>query len=244
MQRNFIGRYALMIIEVFKNPVKWSICRGLIIREIDDLVYKSMGIINFISLFMGAVIAIQTSLSLRNSFIPKYLIGYTTRQSIILEFSPTLISIIMAGKIGSYITSSIGSMKVSEQIDALKVMGINPLNYLVFPKIISMLVYPFAIAISMGVGLLGGWLASVLGGYCSEADFLAGLAYKFNVFHVVYAFVKIFVFSLILATVPSYHGYYMSGGALDVGKATTISFVWTSVSIIVANYLITQLLLG
>ncbi|RZO97642.1 MAG: ABC transporter permease, partial [Flavobacteriales bacterium] len=154
------------------------------------------------------------------------------------------ISIIMAGKVGSYITSSIGSMRVTEQIDALEVMGINPLNYLVFPKAVAMLVYPFIISISMFVGVLGGLIACVFGGYSSVDDFIAGVQMDFIPFHMAYSFIKTFIFAFILATIPSFHGYYMKGGALEVGKASTTSFVWTSVSIILVNFILTQMLLS
>ncbi|MBT2162043.1 MlaE family ABC transporter permease [Zobellia barbeyronii] len=239
-----IGRYAIMIKEVFKKPTKWRIMKSLILKEIDELIFGSLGIIIFISFFIGAVITIQTALNLTNPIIPKYLIGFTARQSLILEFSPTFVSIVMAGKVGSYITSSIGSMRVTEQIDALDVMGVNALNYLVFPKIIAMLFYPFAIAISMFVGISGGWIAGVFGGFLTSADFVEGLQLDFSPFQVTYAFIKTLVFAFVLATVPSYHGFYMKGGALEVGKASTTAFVWTSVVIIVSNYILTQLLLG
>ena len=129
-----IGSYAIMVREVFKKPTKWAIMRNLILKEIDELIFGSLGIIVFISIFIGGVVAIQTALNLTNPLIPKNLIGFATRQSVILEFAPTFTSIIMAGKVGSYITSSIGTMRVTEQIDALEVMGVNSLNYLVFPK--------------------------------------------------------------------------------------------------------------
>ena len=150
----------------------------------------------------------------------------------------------MAGKVGSYITSSIGTMRVTEQIDALEVMGVNSLNYLVFPKIIAMMMFPFAVAIGMYVGILGGWIAGVFGGFTSSAEFIEGLQLDFKPFHVTYSFIKTLVFAFVLATIPSYHGYYMKGGALDVGKAATTAFVWTSVAIIVLNFILTQLLLG
>lgn len=223
---------------------KRSVLVNLIFKEIDDLIIGSLGIVSFISFFIGGVVAIQTALNLNNPLIPRTLIAFAARQSVILEFAPTFISIIMAGKVGSYITSSIGSMRVTQQIDALEVMGINSLNYLVFPKIIAMLTYPFVIAISMFLGILGAYSAAVLGGFVSSQDFVAGLQEDFIPFHLVYAFIKTFLFALILATIPSYHGYYMKGGALEVGQASTTSFVWTSVVIIITNYIITQLLLS
>jgi phospholipid/cholesterol/gamma-HCH transport system permease protein len=239
-----IGSYFLMLKRVFSSFTKGSVLRELIFKEIDDLIIGSMGIVAFISFFVGGVIAIQTALNLENPLIPKSLIGFATRQSIILEFAPTFISIIMAGKVGSFITSSIGSMRVTEQIDALEVMGINSLNYLVFPKITALMLYPFVIAIAMFLGIMGGFIAGVYGGFTNATEFISGLQDSFYPFHLTYAFTKTFVFAFILATVPSWQGYYMKGGALEVGKASTNSFVWTSVLIILSNYIVTQLLLS
>jgi phospholipid/cholesterol/gamma-HCH transport system permease protein len=239
-----IGRYFLMLKEIFSKQTKWSMMRPLIFKEIEDLIIGSLGIVAFISFFVGGVVSIQTALNLTNPLIPKYIIGFATRQSVILEFAPTFISIIMAGKMGSFITSSIGTMRVTEQIDALEVMGVNSLNYLIFPKIIALLIYPFIIGISMFLGVLGGWMASVYGGFTSSADFINGAQIDFVPFHITYAFIKTLIFAMLLATIPSFHGYYMKGGALEVGKASTVSFVWTSVTIILFNYILTQLLLG
>lgn len=232
-----------MLREIFKKPTKWSMMRQLIFKEVDDLIIDSLGIVAFISFFVGGVVAIQTALNLTNPLIPKYLIGFATRQSVILEFAPTFISIIMAGKMGSFITSSIGTMRVTEQIDALEVMGVNSLNYLVFPKLIALLLYPFVIGISMFLGVFGGWLAAVYGGFATANEFITGIQSEFIPFHIAYAFIKTIVFAFLLATIPSFHGYYMKGGALEVGKASTVSFVWTSVVIILCNYILTQLLL-
>ncbi|GHA40709.1 ABC transporter permease [Salinimicrobium marinum] len=239
-----IGEYLLMIKGVFGRMTKGSVLKELIFKEIDELVVGSLGIVAFLSFFIGGVVALQTALNLSNPIIPKSLVAFAARQSIILEFSPTFISIIMAGKVGSFITSSIGSMRVTEQIDALEVMGINSLNYLVFPKIIAMLTYPFVIAISMFLGVLGAYTSAVLGGFVSSEAFITGLQEDFIGFHVFYAFFKTFLFAFILATIPAYHGYYMTGGSLEVGKSSTTSFVWTSVVIIVTNYIVTQLMLS
>jgi len=239
-----IGLYFLMIKDTFRKATKWSVMKSLILKDIDDLVIGSMGIVAFISFFVGGVVAIQTSLNMTNPFIPKYLVGFATRQSIILEFAPTFISIIMAGKVGSFITSSIGTMRVTEQIDALEVMGINTINYLVFPKFVALTLYPFIISIAMFLGILGGLAACVYGGYGTYADYIEGIQIDFIPFHMAYAFIKTMVFAFILATIPSFYGYYMEGGALEVGKASTTSFVWTSVIIILSNYLLTSLMLG
>ncbi len=239
-----IGSYFLMLKKVFSNPTKGAVMKELIFKEIDDLIIKSLGIVAFISFFIGGVIAIQTALNLENPLIPKTLIGFATRQSILLEFAPTFMSIIMAGRAGSFITSTIGSMRVTEQIDALEVMGVNSLNYLVFPKIIAFLFYPFLIAIAMFLGIFGGFLAGVYGGFTSATDFILGLQETFYPFHLVYAFIKTFLFAFILATVPSWQGYYMKGGSLEVGKASTKAFVWSSILIVLTNYITTQLLLS
>ena len=239
-----IGSYFLMLKDMFNRPVKWSVMKQLILKEIDDLIIDSLGIVCFISFFVGGVVAIQTALNLTNPLIPRYLIGFATRQSVILEFAPTFISIIMAGKMGSFITSSIGTMRVTEQIDALEVMGVNSLNYLVFPKIVALLLYPFVIGVAMFLGIFGGYLAAVYGGFATSTDFVTGIQVEFIPFHITYAFIKTLAFAFILATIPSFHGYYMKGGALEVGKASTVAFVWTSVLIIITNYFLTQILLS
>ena len=239
-----IGLYIIMLQKMLHKPTKWKVMKELILKDTEDTVVNSLGIISFVSFFIGGVITIQLALSMTGSFYPDYLVGYATRETIILEFAPTIISIIMAGKVGSFITSSIGSMRVTEQIDALEVMGINSINYLVFPKVIALLLYPFLISIAMFLGILGGMIACVYGGYSTMSAFIEGIQTDFVPFHMTYAFIKSFVFAFILATVPSFHGYYMKGGALEVGKASTKSFIWTSVSIVVFNFLITQMLLG
>lgn len=233
-----------MIAEMFRKPTKRSVMKNLILKDIEDLVIGSLGIVAFISFFVGGVVTIQTALNITSPLIPKYLVGFATRQSVILEFAPTFISVIMAGKVGSFITSSIGTMRVTEQIDALEVMGINSLNYLVFPKFISLMLYPFVISIAMFLGVLGGMAACVYGGYGTLEDYVIGIQTDFIPFHITYAFIKTIVFAFILATIPSFYGYYMKGGALEVGKASTTSFVWTSVVIILLNFLLTSLLLG
>ncbi len=238
-----IGKYFLMLKEVFNKPTKWQVMRDLVFKEIDDLIIGSLGIVCFISFFIGGVVAIQTALNLTNPLIPKSLIAFATRQSVILEFAPTFISIILAGRAGSYITSSIGTMRVTEQIDALEVMGVNSLNYLVFPKIIAFMLYPFVIAISIFLGIAGGWLAGVYGGFVGSDEFIQGIQTDFIPFHIFYAFFKTFIFGFLLATIPSFHGYYMNGGALEVGKASTTAFVWSCVVVITVDYIITQLLL-
>ena len=239
-----IGKYFLMLKQVFTRPQRARFFREALMREIEELGHKSIGIIAFISFFIGGVIALQTALNVESPFIPKSLIGFAAKRSVILEFAPTFCSIILAGKVGSYITSSIGTMRVTEQIDALEVMGINSLNYLVLPKIIAtFLFYPFLIILGMFLGIFGGWGAGVFSGLFSGADFITGVQMEFNPFLITYALIKTVVFAFLIATVPSYHGYYVKGGALEVGKASTQSVVWTIVIIVIANYFLTQMLL-
>lgn len=239
-----IGKYVTMLKQVFKKPQRGRVFKEALFREIDELGLKSVGIIAFISFFIGGVIALQTALNLDNPFIPRSLIGFVAKRSVILEFAPTFCSIILAGKVGSYITSSIGTMRVTEQIDALEVMGINSLNYLVFPKIIATIFfYPFLIILAIFLGIFGGWTAGVLSGLFSGIDYVTGVQMEFNPFLIMYALIKTVVFAFLIATVPSYHGYYVKGGSLEVGKASTQSVVWTTVLIVIANYFLTQMLL-
>ena len=240
-----IGKYFIMLRQVFRKPQKWSVFREMLFREIEDLGLKSLGIIAFISFFVGGVVAIQTALNVDSPFIPKYLIGFATKRSMILEFAPTFMCVILAGKVGSYISSSIGTMRVTEQIDALEVMGINSLNYLVLPKVIATLFfYPLLILLAMFLGIYGGYVAGSLTDLFFGEDYIYGLQLDFNPYFIKYALIKTLVFAFVIATIPAYHGYYVKGGSLEVGRASTQAVVWTSVVIILLNYFLTQMLLG
>ena len=239
-----IGKYFMMLGQVFKRPQRGRVFRETLFREFDELGLKSVGIVIFISFFIGGVIALQTALNIENPLIPKYLVGFATKRSVILEFAPTFCSIILAGKVGSYITSSIGSMRVTEQIDALEVMGINSINHLVLPKVLAtVFFYPFLIVLAMFLGIFGGWVAGFTSSMFSEIDYMQGLQLDFNPFLVQYALIKTLIFAFLIATVPSYHGYYVKGGSIAVGKASTQAVVWTIILIVITNYFLTQLLL-
>ena len=239
-----IGKYFMMLAQVFKRPQKGRVFKEALFKEFDELGLKSLGIVIFISFFIGGVIALQTALHIDSPFIPKNLIGFATKRSVILEFAPTFCSIILAGKVGSYITSSIGTMRVTEQIDALEVMGINSLNYLVLPKVLATIFfYPFLIVLAMFLGIFGGWVVGFTSTMFSEIDYMEGIQLDFNPFLVKYALIKTLVFAFFIATIPSYHGYYVKGGSLAVGKASTQAVVWTIILIVIANYLLTQMLL-
>jgi phospholipid/cholesterol/gamma-HCH transport system permease protein len=176
--------------------------------------------------------------------LPVETVGYITRQSTILEFSPTIISLILAGKIGSNIASEVGTMRVTEQIDALEIMGVNSLGYLVLPKVVAGLItFPVIVVISMLLSILGGLFAAVQSGLCSQSDYIKGLRYYFYESDVTYGLIKPFFFAFIITTVASFYGYYTKGGALDVGRSSTQAVVYSSIAILLTNFFLTQLIL-
>jgi len=239
-----IGRYTSFLGNVLRRPEKGSVFRALVLDEMNSIGIQSLGIVALLSVFMGAVICIQTAHQI-GGWIPVYTIGFTVRQTMILEFSPTLIPVILAGKVGSNIASQLGTMRVTEQIDALEIMGINSANYLVLPKMIAALAcIPFLVILSMGLGIGAGMWVGVSTGVSSVADFEYGMQIDFNAFDVTYALVKTCVFALIISSVSAYHGYHTSGGALEVGRSSTKAVVYAVVLVMVANLLLTQMLLG
>ncbi len=239
-----IGRYSLFIRRVFSRPEKHGVFIKQVVREIDKLGVDSLGIVIIISTFIGAVITLQTSYNIDMPLIPRYTIGLAARDSILLEFSSTIVCLILAGKVGSNIASEIGTMRVTEQIDALDVMGINSKGFLVLPKVVGlMFIIPFLVILSMAIGIIGGWLAGALTGVVPSSEYIYGVQYSFKPFYVVYSLIKSVVFGFIIATVSSYWGYYTDGGALEVGKSSTMAVVSSSVLILLFNLLLTQLLL-
>jgi len=239
-----IGIFINMIWVVFSKPEKWGVFRKRLFEEIQFIGINSIPIVALMSTFMGAVIALQTASNMDSPLLPEYTIGYITRSSTILEFSPTIISLILAGKVGSNITSEIGTMKTTEQIDALEIMGVNSLTYLVLPKIIgAVFFFPILIIFSMGLSLIGGWLALVLSGLASTETYIEGIRYYFAIGDVFYALTKTIVFAFLIVSIASFYGYYTKGGALDVGKSATRAVVSSSVAILIANFLLTQMIL-
>lgn len=240
-----IGRYLLLMGEAFKRPDKDRVFWSHLFREFKNLGVDSVGIVSIISVFMGAVLAIQTAYNIDSPLIPLTMVGFTTRQSVILEFSPTIVSLILAGKVGSRIASEIGTMRVTEQIDALRIMGVNPANFLILPKITaSMIINPVLIVISIAIALSGGWLVSVLTGLVTPQTYLDGIRYWFEGYTVFYALIKTTVFAFIIASVSGYMGYYVEGGSIEVGDSSTKAVVYSSILIIVFNLILTQLLLS
>lgn len=239
-----IGRYFLLLVRVFSRPERWRIYWEQMLKEINKLGLESMGIITIISVFMGGVITIQTASNIDSAFIPLYTVGFAARQSIILELSPTIIALILAGKVGSNIASEIGMMRVTEQIDALEIMGVNSAAYLILPKIVAaVFINPFLIVFSMFLGMLGGWLAGTLTGIVPSESFIYGLQFDFRSFDVTYALIKTLFFAFIITSIPAYHGYFTSGGAIGVGHSSTRAVVYSSVVVLILNYVLTQLLL-
>lgn len=239
------GRYLLLMLKVFRGPDKWEVYKKQLITEIYSLGIESLGITAIISIFMGAVVAIQTAYNIDSPLIPMKLIGFTVRQSVILEFSPTIISLILAGKVGSRIASEIGTMRVTEQIDALDIMGINAPNFLIFPKVTAaILINPVLIILSMGFGIIGGYLVAATTNLVTTQDYLEGIRDVFEGFTIVYALIKTVVFAFIITTISGFEGYFVRGGAIDVGSASTRAVVWSSIMIILFNLILTQLLLS
>lgn len=240
-----LGRYYILMTRTFSKPEKFSIYRKQIVKEIENVGLGSLGIVAIISLFMGAVITIQSAFGFESPWIPLYAVGVASRDSIILEFSPTIVSLILAGKVGGNIASEIGTMRVTEQIDALEIMGVNPSGYLILPKIIAaVFINPFLIIISMFLGLFGGYVAGIFTHAVTSYEYIYGIQYDFRPFNVSYALIKTVVFAFIITSVSSYHGYYTQGGALEVGRSSTKAVVYSSIIILLFNVLITQILLS
>lgn len=239
-----LGRYWLFTKDLFTRPEKFSIYWKQLVRELDNFGYGSLGIVALTSVFMGAVITIQTVYNLVNPLVPLSAVGIVARDSIILEFSPTMMSLVLAGKIGSSIASEIGTMKVTEQVDALEIMGINASAYLVLPKIFAaVMIFPFVVIISMFLGIFGGWIAGTLAGVISSADYISGIQNSFVPFNIVFALIKTTTFAILITTISSYHGYHTEGGALEVGKSSTNAVVYSSILILIFDYILTQLIL-
>ncbi len=239
-----IGQYFIMLRYVFSRPEKFRIYKNRIFDEIEIIGINSIPIVALLSVFMGAVITLQTAANMDSPLLPVETVGYITRQSTILEFSPTIISLILAGKIGSNIASEVGTMRVTEQIDALEIMGVNSLGYLVLPKVVAALItFPVIVILSMLLSILGGLLAAVQSGLCSQNDYIKGLRYYFYESDVNYGLIKTFFFAFIITTVASFYGYYTKGGALDVGRSSTQAVVYSSIAILLTNYFLTQLIL-
>lgn len=244
---NFIthlGRYSLMLKGMVAKPENAKVYWKEFMQQCNDIGIGSIGIVSIVSVFMGAVSAVQTAYQLTSPIIPKSTIAQIVRDTVILEFSPTLVCIVLAGVVGSKIASELGNMRVSEQIDALEIMGINTKTYLVMPKIASaLLMIPLLVVISMVLGILGGRLAGNASGILSNDTFDRGLMENFNTFNVWFALIKAYTFAFIISSIPAYYGYHVTGGALEIGRSSTKAVVVSCIMILLSDYALAALLL-
>lgn len=239
-----IGEYFLLMGRVFHKPDRWRMFGRQYAKEVEKQGLQSLPIVVIISIFIGAILTIQAKLNTENPLLPTYTTGLLTRDTLLLEFSSTILCLILAGKVGSNIASEIGSMRITEQIDALEIMGVNSANYLILPKILAfMTMMPFLVIISIAVGLIGGYGVGAFTDIITVADYLVGIQYAFIPYYVLYAIIKSVVFAFIITSLSSYYGYYAYGGAIEVGKASTNAVVNSNIMILFADLLLTKLML-
>lgn len=241
---NHFGRYLLMIKGMFTRPENIRMYWKEFMHQCSEIGIGSFGIVAIISVFMGAVSTVQTAYQLVSPLISKSTIAQIVRDTVILEFAPTLVCIVLAGVVGSKIASELGNMRVSEQIDALEIMGINTKAYLIMPKILAAIItIPMLVVLAMGLGIWGGRLAGSASGILSTQTFDRGLMENFMPYNVSFALVKAYTFALIISSIPAYYGYHVKGGALEIGRASTTSVVVSCVMILCADYILAALLL-
>ena len=237
-----IGKYVLLMQKVFSRPEKMQIYYTRIVREMEALGLNSIGLTAIISVFIGSAVTLQMAITLESPFIPQFMIGYATREVMILEFSSTVVALILAGKVGSNIASEIGTMRITEQIDALEIMGINSASFIILPKILGLVtMIPMLVIFSIVFGFVGAY-ATALAGVISVDDLTLGLQHDFVPWYVWASLIKSIVFAFIISSVSSFHGYNVEGGSFDVGKASTNAVVSSSMLILFADIFLTQLL--
>ncbi len=239
-----VGSYMLFLKMVFRRPERWRIFWRQFINEADKLIISSILLVGVISLFIGGVLVIQTASNLENPLIDKMYVGYMVRESLILEFCSTMIALILAGKMGSNIASEIGSMRITEQIDAMDMMGVNSAGFLVLPKVIvSTFLSPLLMLLSMALGILGGYFVVEFTQIIPTASYITGIKAFYNGFYIWYSCFKMALFCFMIASISAYNGYYAKGGSLGVGKSSTRAIVTTSILILLADLIVTQLML-
>ena len=240
-----LGKFLIFIGQLFVRRETFVTYVRLTLTECVNVGYNSLFIVSVVSLFMGAVTTIQTAFNLVSPLIPAPVISLVVRDMTILELSPTIIAIIYAGKVGSNIAGELGTMRITEQIDALEVMGINATSYLVLPKIIaSVLMYPMLVILSGFLTIWGGYVTSLLTGVMTGTDYIIGIRMEFMPFNVFFALIKALVFAFLIASISAYRGFFTSGGALEVGQSSTAAVVNSCIAVLLADYLLAQLLLG
>jgi phospholipid/cholesterol/gamma-HCH transport system permease protein len=238
------GKYLILISSLFVNRERLSVYIRLIIDEAILIGIDSVFIVVIVSTFIGAVTAVQTAYNLVSPFIPLYIIGTIVRDMTILELAPTITCVVLAGKVGSNIAGGLGTMRITEQIDALEVMGINSASYLILPKMVAaILTFPLLVIIAAFLSMYGGYLAGVLTGALTEKEYIYGIRYQFQAYNVTFAIIKSLVFAFLISTISSYQGYFTKGGALEVGKSSTEAVTNSCIAVLCADYLLAQLLL-
>lgn len=239
-----VGSYMLFLKMVFRRPDRWRIFWRQFINEADKLIISSILLVGVISLFIGGVLVIQTASNLENPLIDKMYVGYMVRESLILEFCSTMIALILAGKMGSNIASEIGSMRITEQIDAMDMMGVNSAGFLVLPKVVvSTFLSPLLMLLSLALGVLGGYIVVEFTQIIPTASYITGIKAFYNGFYIWYSCFKMALFCFMISSISAYNGYYAKGGSLGVGRSSTRAIVTTSILILLADLIVTQLML-
>ena len=237
------GRYVMLMGRTFSRPERFRMFLKQYVKEMAQLGVDSIGIVLLISFFIGAVICIQMKLNIQSPWMPRWVSGYTTREIMLLEFSSSIMCLILAGKVGSNIASEIGTMRVTQQIDALEIMGINSASYLILPKIIGLItIMPFLVIFSSAMGIVGAYATAYIGHIMTPDDLTIGLQHNFNSWFVWMSIIKSLFFAFIISSVPAFFGYSVEGGSVDVGKASTDAVVSSSALILFSDVFLTQLL--
>lgn len=239
-----LGKYFIFIFHLFKNRESFGTYFKLTLNEAVNIGWNSLVLIAIVSTFMGAVSTLQTAYNLVSPLIASYIVSLVVRDLTIMELAPTIIGIVYAGKVGSNIASELGTMRITEQIDALEVMGINAGSYLVLPKIVaSIIMFPVLVVIAAFLSIGGGYLAATITGVVTGADYIYGIRSDFNEFMVTFMMIKALIFAFLVASIAAYKGFYTRGGALEVGQASTQAVTSSCIAILLADYLLAQLLL-
>jgi len=240
-----LGKYFLFLGSIITNRERFRTYVNLITNECVQIGLNSIILVGIVSAFIGAVTTIQTAYNLVSPLIPRFVISQVVRDMVILELAPSIMAIVFAGKVGSNIAGELGTMRITEQIDALEVMGINSASYLVLPKIVATLImYPLLVILSAFLAIYGGYWAGVLSGVITSSDYIYGIQFGLIEFTITFALIKAFFFAFLISTISAYKGYFTQGGALEVGKASTSAVTNSVIAVLVADYLLAQLLLN
>ena len=238
-----LGKYLLLIGRTVQRPERMRIFFKKYYSEIYQLGINSIGIVLLISFFIGAVICIQIKINVQSAWMPLWVSGFTTREILLLEFSSSIMCLILAGKVGSNIASELGTMRVTQQIDALEIMGVNSASYLILPKIAALVtMIPFLVTFSVSAGMVGAYATAYLGHIITPADLTAGMQHDFTQWYFWMGVIKSVFFAFIIASVSSFYGYFVKGGSIEVGKASTNAVVSSSVLILFSDIFLTQIL--